>query len=766
MKLVIVESPTKAKTIGKYLGDDYKVIASYGHVRNLVPKDGSVDPDNNFEMKWHLEPRASKHISEINKFLSKADSLVLATDPDREGEAISWHLCEILKDSIKNIPVSRITFHEITKSAITKSLNDAKNLNTSLVEAYLARCALDYLVGFKLSPVLWRKLPGSRSAGRVQSVALRLVFEREREIEKFVEREYWTISAIFKNKDSKQFSANLIKYNGKKLDKFDIETKKDSEEILSNIKGLNYHISNVEQKDVNKYPTPPFITSTLQQEGVRKLGFSAKKIMQIAQKLYEGVDIDGQPTGLITYMRTDSTIISEDAISSMRSFIKEQYGSDYVPNVPNIYSTKVKNTQEAHEAIRPTNINITPDKVESILDKDMFKLYSLIWERSLASQMHKAILNKITIEISDESLANMFRSTGSSIKFDGFLKLYEESLDEKLESDSEQLLPEVSISDDVKVKSFTPQQHFTLPPPRYTEASIVKKMEELGIGRPSTYANIIFVLQDRKYISIKKKRFFLEDLGRLVSIFLLKYFPVYVEYTFTADLEQELDDVSNDKKDRVSVLSNFWNGFAAAIDEAYKLKISDVISTIEFEIEDFLFPNTNGKINKSCPQCSGTLGLKLGKFGAFVACSNYPECKFNKKIIANKEDSFGDEKMESAFDPKVIGRSDEYETDILLKKGPYGFYLEANIDGKVKRSSVPKNIASEDVDINLAEFLISLPKVLGQHPDDGTDISISIGKFGPYIKHNNKFVSVKDFDEFRNLTLDLAINKLLNKKDK
>lgn len=766
MKLVIVESPTKAKTIGKYLGDDYKVIASYGHVRNLVPKDGSVDPDNNFEMKWHLEPRASKHISEINKFLSKADSLVLATDPDREGEAISWHLCEILKDSIKNIPVSRITFHEITKSAITKSLNDAKNLNTSLVEAYLARCALDYLVGFKLSPVLWRKLPGSRSAGRVQSVALRLVFEREREIEKFVEREYWTISAIFKNKDSKQFSANLIKYNGKKLDKFDIETKKDSEEILSNIKGLNYHISNVEQKDVNKYPTPPFITSTLQQEGVRKLGFSAKKIMQIAQKLYEGVDIDGQPTGLITYMRTDSTIISEDAISSMRSFIKEQYGSDYVPNVPNIYSTKVKNAQEAHEAIRPTNINITPDKVESILDKDMFKLYSLIWKRSLASQMHKAILNKITIEISDESLANMFRSTGSSIKFDGFLKLYEESLDEKLESDSEQLLPEVSISDDVKVKSFTPQQHFTLPPPRYTEASIVKKMEELGIGRPSTYANIIFVLQDRKYISIKKKRFFLEDLGRLVSIFLLKYFPVYVEYTFTADLEQELDDVSNDKKDRVSVLSNFWNGFAAAIDEAYKLKISDVISTIEFEIEDFLFPNTNGKINKSCPQCSGTLGLKLGKFGAFVACSNYPECKFNKKIIANKEDSFGDEKMESAFDPKVIGRSDEYETDILLKKGPYGFYLEANIDGKVKRSSVPKNIASEDVDINLAEFLISLPKVLGQHPDDGTDISISIGKFGPYIKHNNKFVSVKDFDEFRNLTLDLAINKLLNKKDK
>lgn len=766
MKLVIVESPTKAKTIGKYLGDDYKVIASYGHVRNLVPKDGSVDPDNNFEMKWHLEPRASKHISEINKFLSKADSLVLATDPDREGEAISWHLCEILKDSIKNIPVSRITFHEITKSAITKSLNDAKNLNTSLVEAYLARCALDYLVGFKLSPVLWRKLPGSRSAGRVQSVALRLVFEREREIEKFVEREYWTISAIFKNKDSKQFSANLIKYNGKKLDKFDIETKKDSEEILSNIKGLNYHISNVEQKDVNKYPTPPFITSTLQQEGVRKLGFSAKKIMQIAQKLYEGVDIDGQPTGLITYMRTDSTIISEDAISSMRSFIKEQYGSDYVPNVPNIYSTKVKNAQEAHEAIRPTNINITPDKVESILDKDMFKLYSLIWKRSLASQMQKAILNKITIEISDESLANMFRSTGSSIKFDGFLKLYEESLDEKLESDSEQLLPEVSISDDVKVKSFTPQQHFTLPPPRYTEASIVKKMEELGIGRPSTYANIIFVLQDRKYISIKKKRFFLEDLGRLVSIFLLKYFPVYVEYTFTADLEQELDDVSNDKKDRVSVLSNFWNGFAAAIDEAYKLKISDVISTIEFEIEDFLFPNTNGKINKSCPQCSGTLGLKLGKFGAFVACSNYPECKFNKKIIANKEDSFGDEKMESAFDPKVIGRSDEYETDILLKKGPYGFYLEANIDGKVKRSSVPKNIASEDVDINLAEFLISLPKVLGQHPDDGTDISISIGKFGPYIKHNNKFVSVKDFDEFRNLTLDLAINKLLNKKDK
>lgn len=766
MKLVIVESPTKAKTIGKYLGDDYKVIASYGHVRNLVPKDGSVDPDNNFEMKWHLEPRASKHISEINKFLSKADSLILATDPDREGEAISWHLCEILKDNIKNIPVSRITFHEITKSAITKSINDAKNLNKSLVEAYLARCALDYLVGFKLSPVLWRKLPGSRSAGRVQSVALRLVFEREREIEKFVEREYWTISAIFKNKNSKQFSSNLIKYNGKKLDKFDIATKKDSEEIVSDIEGLNYHISNVEQKDVNKYPTPPFITSTLQQEGVRKLGFSAKKIMQIAQKLYEGVDIDGQPTGLITYMRTDSTIISEDAISSMRSFIKEQYGSDYVPDVPNIYSTKVKNAQEAHEAIRPTNINITPEKLESILDKDMFKLYSLIWKRSLASQMQKAILNKITIEISDKSLQNMFRSTGSSIKFDGFLKLYEESLDEKLENDSEQLLPAVSVSDDVKVKSFTPQQHFTLPPPRYTEASIVKKMEELGIGRPSTYANIIFVLQDRKYISIKKKRFFLEDLGRLVSIFLLKYFPVYVEYTFTADLEQELDDVSNDKKDRVSVLSNFWNGFAAAIDEAYKLKISDVINAIEFEIEDFLFPNENGKVNKSCPQCSGTLGLKLGKFGAFVACSNYPECKFNKKIISNKEDSFGEEKMENTFSPKVIGRSDKYDTDIVLKKGPYGFYLEVNIDGKVKRSSVPKNISIEDVDINLAEFLISLPKVLGQHPDDGADISISIGKFGPYIKHNNKFVSVKDFDEFRSLTLDLAINKILNKKDK
>lgn len=762
MKTVVVESPTKAKTIGKYLGRGYKVIASYGHVRNLVHKDGSVLPEDDFSMKWETESRGNKQLSEIKKAIDTSEELILATDPDREGEAISWHICEILKDKLTDKKVSRIAFHEITKSAILEAIKHPQSVNQSLVEAYLARCALDYLVGFKLSPILWRRLPGSRSAGRVQSVALRLVFDREREIEAFVPKEYWDITATVTPEGKRQFTSKLIKLNSKKLGKFDLNDEKKARKALEQVSGLKYQVASVEEKDQKRSPAPPFITSTMQQEAARKLGFSARKTMQIAQKLYEGIEIDGQPVGLITYMRTDSTIVSDQALTAVRGLILESFGEDYLPGKPNVYSKKVRNAQEAHEAIRPTNFDLPPEKLSGVLDKDMLNLYSLIWKRAVSSQMSHAIIAQVSVDLADESGNNVFHATGSSIKFDGFLKLYEESFDDKEQEDSE-MLPKLSVGEDVVLSDYLPTQHFTQAPSRYSEASLVKKLEELGIGRPSTYANIIYVLQDRDYISLKKKRFFLEDRGRLVTIFLMKYFSKYVEYNFTADMEQDLDDISNEKKGRLEVLRNFWNGFNSTLKEAEKLKITDVIAVIEKDMEDLLFPGENGK---KCPECDGKLGLRLGKYGAFVACSNYPECKYTKKIVTNNENDGNIKSGEQMLEPKVVGVSEKFGGDLLLKKGPYGFYIEAKVDGQVKRSSVPKFLNVDNITGDIAEFLISLPKDLGVHPESGEKVLIGIGKFGPYVKCGNKFFSVKDFEEFINLDLDGAVKKVVAKKEK
>lgn len=769
MKTVVVESPTKAKTISRYLGRDYHVIASYGHVRNLVHKDGSVLPEDNFAMKWEPESRGNKQLSVIKKAISESDELILATDPDREGEAISWHICEILKNQVKNMKISRITFHEITKSAIQDAIASPKTINMPLVEAYLARCALDYLVGFKLSPLLWRRLPGSRSAGRVQSVALRLIFEREREIETFKAVEYWDVTAKAKADKKKEFFTRLVSLSGKKLGKLDIHSKKEADEVLDKVSGQIYKVSSIEEKDVKRNSAPPFITSTMQQEAARKLGFTARKTMQLAQKLYEGVEVDGQPIGLITYMRTDSTNIADQAISSIREFVEGYFGKEYIPVKPNIYSKKVRNAQEAHEAIRPTDVNIVPEKLAQILDNDMYRLYTLIWKRAVASQMSSAIIKQVTVDIADEK-KDVFRASGRSIKFDGFLKLYEESLDDSNEDEESSIIPNLEIGESIKIYDISPAQHFTQAQPRYTEASLVKKMEELGIGRPSTYANIIYVLQDRNYISLKKKRFFLEDLGRFVSLFLLRYFHKYVEYNFTADMEQDLDDISNEKKDRIDVLKSFWEGFSNTISDAEKLKIQDVVSDIEQDMADYIFPvNSNGTCDKKCPECGGVLGLRLGKYGAFIACSNYPECKYTKKIIQNQNNEESDVmnvKEAGIYEPKVLCISKLSGKELFLKKGPYGFYLETEIGGKLKRSAVPKFLNAETLDSEVAEFLIALPIELGKHPEDSEPVSIGIGRFGPYVKHGNKFVSIKDFEEFRELNIDLAINKLNAKKNK
>lgn len=764
MKTVVVESPTKAKTIGRYLGKDYRVIASYGHVRNLVHKDGSVLPDEGFAMKWDIEPRGKKQLAEIKKALGSSEELILATDPDREGEAISWHICEVLGKKLDNVRVSRIAFHEITKSAIQRALAEPSDVNKSLVDAYLARCALDYLVGFKVSPILWRRLPGSRSAGRVQSVALRLVFEREREIENFKPVEYWSISADAKNAAGPVFPVHLISFEGAKLGKFDVPNKERADHILAGISGRKYSVSSVEEKDVKRHPAPPFITSTMQQEAARKLGFTARKTMQLAQKLYEGVEIDGQATGLITYMRTDSTNIASQAIAAMRDFVSSTLGANYIPEKPNFYSKKVRNAQEAHEAIRPTNVDLNPEKLAKILDTDAYKLYSLIWRRAVASQMSSAIMAQTAVDVSDDAGVYTFRATGSTVKFDGFLKLYQESVDDAVDEVND-VLPRVSVGEDIAITKPRSEQHFTQAPPRYTEASLVKKLEELGIGRPSTYANIIYVLQDRKYVSVQKKRFYLEDLGRLVSVFLLRYFTKYVEYGFTAELEQELDDISNEKKDRLDVLNGFWSDFSATVEGAEKLKIKDVIADIESDLSDFIFQEKDGAPDKNCPDCDGTLGLRVGKYGAFVACSNYPTCKYTKKVMKNSESC--DAAVADVFEPRVLGQSDVLGgVEVLLKKGPYGFYVEVPGSGKPKRSAVPKFVSVDSVDLGLAEFLLSLPKELGNHPEDGLPVSIGIGRFGPYIKHNAKFTSVKDFDEFVGLDLDSAVNKLLSKKRK
>ena len=757
MKLVIVESPAKAKTINKYLGSDYKVLASFGHIRDLPSKDGSVNPDHDFDMTWELSPGGKKRLNDIIAALKDCDTIILASDPDREGEAIAWHILEELtaRKKIAGKKIERVVFHEITKSAVTEAIKNPRSIDDNLVSAYMARRALDYLVGFTLSPVLWRKLPGSKSAGRVQSVALRLICDRETEIEKFKSEEYWTIDVDLLADNKAVIPSHLINLDGKKLEKFDLNTEAKANEAKSKIEAQNFNISSVERKKANRYPAPPFTTSTLQQEAARKLRFSAKKTMQVAQKLYED--------GFITYMRTDAVNLSKEAIAACRDAILKYFGEAYLPKVAKEYKTKSKNAQEAHEAIRPSDVMNTPKKMEAKLDADAYKLYELIWKRTVACQMNPAVLDRVTIDSLSQDKQILLRANGQVIAFDGFLKLYQESKDDSDDDDENRILPNVNEGQAVDKGQIKPEQHFTTPPPRFTEASLVKKLEELGIGRPSTYATIIAVLQERKYVRVEKLRFIPEDRGRIVTVFLENYFKKYVEYDFTAQLEEFLDDVSAGQMDWKKLLAGFWAKFIKNVDAVKPLQVKDVIAKIDEVLSYHLFPpKADGSNPRLCPECKkGLLSVKLGKFGAFLGCSNYPECKYTKPLTDVKDEE------EQALDaPKPEKPEDKnlgvYKTlNVYLKKGPYGWYIQWGEDAtatteKPKRIALPKNLKPEDVSFEQAVTLISLPK------DLGNGIEVNIGKFGPYIKKGTKSRSLTGNDTIFNITAERAAELLQN----
>ena len=756
MKLLIVESPAKAKTLEKYLGKDFKVISSHGHVRGIPSETGAVQPDNNFEIKYKLVSKSKERIKILSENFKKAESVFLATDPDREGEAISWHILEIMKEKKvlkKDTPTKRVIFHEITKNTILKAVQNPRELDKDLVHAQQARQALDYLVGFTLSPVLWRKLPGSKSAGRVQSVALKLLCQRENEIDKFIEQEYWSIDSIFLNQNKEALNAQLSIYHGEKLEKFSIANGEQAEEAVKNVKGLEYSISSIKKKEIKKNPTPPFITSTLIQEASRKLNFSAKKTMQIAQKLYEGIQIKDDLKGLITYMRTDSVNISQEALKEIIQYIKSTYGIDYLASKPVIYKPKSKNAQEAHEAIRPTDFAISLEKAKGFLDNDQYRLYELIWIRTIASQMASAKLESVSIDISSTDNKNVFKATGSTLIFDGFYKIYKEGNDNEKQEDKEKI-PKVNEGEKLKLKKIEPKQHFTQPPPRYTEASLVKKMEELGIGRPSTYPIILSILIDRDYAKIVQKRFFPEAKGRLVDAFLNKFFCDYIDYDFTANLENDLDDVSNGKKGWKSVLANFWSAFKSTADKVMEIKNTDVVKEVENLLLDYIFKdNDNNSIEvlRKCSKCQkGQLGLKTGKFGAFIGCSNYPDCNY-KRALFREELVKIPEKNE-----QVIGIDSNTQAKILLKKGPYGSYLEKEENSNKKRASLPASIPPKNVSLELAMNLLSLPRILGKHPTIGQNIFVKIGKYGPYLECSKKFFALKNIEKI-NISLKEAI---------
>ncbi len=759
MKLVIVESPAKAKTINKYLGTDYKVLASFGHIRDLPSKDGSVLPDEDFAMSWDLSAGGKKRLNDIISALKECDTIVLASDPDREGEAIAWHILEELtaRKKIKDKKIERVVFHEITKSAVTEAIKNPREIDQNLVSAYLARRALDYLVGFTLSPVLWRKLPGSKSAGRVQSVALRLICERETEIEKFKAEEYWTIDVDLLTSTSAVIKSRLVNLDGKKLEKFDLNSEEKALEAKAKIEAQDFHIASIERKKANRYPAPPFTTSTLQQEAARKLRFSAKKTMQIAQKLYED--------GLITYMRTDAVNLSKEAIAACRDAILKYFGESYLPKTAKEYKTKSKNAQEAHEAIRPSDVMNTPKKMETKLDADAHKLYELIWKRTVACQMNPAVLDKVVIDSLSKDEKILLRANGQVIEFDGFLKLYQESRDDSDEDDENRILPNVNEGENVNKGDITPDQHFTTPPPRFTEASLVKKLEELGIGRPSTYATIIAVLQERKYVKVEKLRFIPEDRGRIVTVFLENYFRKYVEYDFTAQLEEFLDDVSAGEMEWKRLLKGFWDKFIKNVDAVQPLQISEVIDKIDEALAYHLFPpREDGTDPRSCPVCGkGKLSVKLGKFGAFLGCSEYPECKYTKPLMDVNAEEANDKPKAPNGEDKVLGEMNGLK--IYLKKGPYGYYVQLGEDAtatteKPKRSALPKPLTPEDITLEQAQRLLSLPL------DLGNGIVVNVGKFGPYIKQGAKSRSLRGNDTIFNITVERAAELLQNVAEK
>ncbi|MGH7037086.1 MAG: type I DNA topoisomerase [Stellaceae bacterium] len=759
MNLVVVESPAKAKTINRYLGSDYKVVASYGHVRDLPAKDGSVLPESDFAMSWEIDGKSEKHLKAIVEAARGAERLFLATDPDREGEAISWHVAEVLKSrrALKGLEVKRVVFNEVTKNAVLEAFRRPREIDRELVDAYLARRALDYLVGFTLSPVLWRKLPGSRSAGRVQSVALRLVCEREAEIEAFRTREYWTIEVEFRTEAGQSFIARLTHLDGKRLDRFDLDSEEKARAAAQAILSApGFAVAAIERREVRRHPFPPFTTSTLQQEASRKLGFSATRTMRIAQRLYEGVALGGESVGLITYMRTDGVAISGEAIAAARQLIGEAFGAKYLPAAPRVYKTPAKNAQEAHEAIRPTDIARRPEATAHHLDRDHQRLYELIWKRAVASQMASAVLDQVAVDVTDTSGALRLRAVGSVITFDGFLALYQEDRDEPASDEESEgsRLPAMRNGERLDRGAVAPKQHFTQPPPRYTEASLVKRLEELGIGRPSTYATILQVLQDRDYVRLDKRRFVPEDRGRLVTAFLASFFERYVQYGFTADLENQLDEVSDGRIDWKELLRRFWRDFSGAVEGTRELTISQVLATLDTELGRHFFPDDeSGRDPRVCPVCAaGRLGLKLGKFGAFIGCSNYPNCRYTRPLAV--------EGSEEGVADKTLGSDPASGLAVMLKKGPYGHYIQlgdAQDGQKPKRVAVPRGMDPSEIALDRALRLLSLPRELGRHPETGQPIVAGIGRFGAYIKHGEAFRSLGADDDVLTLGLNRAV---------
>ena len=751
MPVVVVESPAKAKTINKYLGSDYTVLASYGHVRDLPPKDGSVDPDRGFDMKWEIGADSKKHVKAIADALKEDNELILATDPDREGEAISWHLEETLRKKRvinSDTPVSRVVFNAITKSAVSDAMANPREIDAPLVHAYLARRALDYLVGFNLSPVLWRKLPGARSAGRVQSVCLRLIVEREIEIEAFKPKEYWSVKASLKTARGQVFNGKLINFAGTKLDKYDLKSSSEAELAAEAITTRDLVVASVESKPTSRNPFAPFMTSTLQQEAGRKYGMGARQTMQAAQRLYEA--------GHITYMRTDGIDMAPEAVTSTRETIKERYGDKFLPASPRFYKNKAKNAQEAHECIRPTSISRDAKQLK-LSDTDQFKLYDLIWKRTISCQMESAKLERTSVDLQSLDKEVTLRANGQVVLFDGFLKVYEESSDDAEQSEDESRLPQMSEGENIEKLSVDPEQHFTQPPPRYTEASLVKKMEDLGIGRPSTYANIVTTIQDREYVRKEKNRLFPEDKGRIVTIFLLNFFKRYVEFDFTAGLENQLDAVSAGKGNYKELLGKFWDDFSEAISETSELRIAEVLDVLDDALAPQLYPpKEDGSDPRRCPKCgNGQLHLKSSRTGGFVGCGNYPECNFTRPISG--------ETNESA--ERLLG--EENGDEIFLKSGRYGPYIQrgepSEENKKPQRASLPKGWSASDIELEKALKLLSLPREVGPHPEDGQIIEAGIGRYGPFVRHGRTYANLKDPDDVFNIGMNRAVEELAKK---
>lgn len=766
MNIVIVESPSKAKTINKYLGPAYEVLASFGHVRDLPAKNGSVDPEADFQMIWEVDPKAAKRLNDIARAVKDADRLILATDPDREGEAISWHVLEYLKEkrALKGQAVERVVFNAITKQAVTDAMKHPRQIDPALVDAYLARRALDYLVGFTLSPVLWRKLPGARSAGRVQSVALRLVCDRELEIEKFVPREYWSLVATLATPRNENFEARLVGADGRKIQRLDIGTGAEAEDFKAALEAAKYTVMSVEAKPARRNPSPPFTTSTLQQEASRKLGYAPAHTMRLAQRLYEGTDIGGETVGLITYMRTDGVQIAPEAIVNARAVIGKDYGQQYLPSAPREYQTRAKNAQEAHEAIRPTDLARRPADMRRHLDAEQAKLYELIWIRTLASQMESAELERTTVDIEAKAGARTLelRATGTVVKFDGFLTLYQEGKDDDGDDEDSRRLPAMSEREALQKRELSVTQHFTEPPPRFSEASLVKRMEELGIGRPSTYASILQVLKDRLYVRLDKKRLIPEDKGRVVVAFLENFFQRYVEYDFTASLEEQLDRVSNNEIAWQEVLRDFWRDFIGAVDDIKDLRVSQVLDALDAMLAPHIFPpREDGTDPRVCPTCgTGRLNLKVGKFGAFVGCTNYPECRYTRPLATGGNGENAD---------RVLGQDPDTGLEVAIKSGRFGPYIQLGDvkdmpEGeKPKRAGIPKGTSPADVELELALKLLSLPREVGRHPESGEPIKAGIGRFGPYVQHEKTYASLEAGDDVHTIGLNRAVTLIADK---